>query len=294
MYRTAVISDEISQDLTVACQLANQYKLDGLEIRSVEEKNPFAMTGEDVKRIRDITTAHGLKICSVAPPFFKCDMDDPAAIKAHLEGLRRCGEAAHVWGTDLVRGFTFWRLPNPKERLEAIAEQYAAVIRIAEEEGIRIAIESEPSVNTENMQLLYDFLKLLDSPRVGALFDAGNEASDIHCPPAYPVGYELLKPYLFHVHVKDTKTSPEGKEFYTPALMGEGDVDYHGLIQRLKKDGYDGWVSIETHYRMHKASFEDGELALPQGGSFSQGGYEATEAYLKILKDQYRWQEALS
>lgn len=294
MYRTAVISDEISQDLTVACRLANQYGLDGLEIRSVEEKNPFEMGREDVQRIRQITEAHGLKICSVAPPFFKCHMEDTAAVQAHLEGLRRCGEAAHRWGTDLVRGFTFWRLPNPKEKLEAIAEAYAAVIRIAREEDIRIAIESEPSVNTENMQLLHDFLQLVDSPRIGALFDAGNEAADIHCPPAYPVGYELLKSWLFHVHVKDTKSSPAGQEFYTPALMGEGDVDYHGLLHQLKADNYSGWVSVETHYRMHKASFAEGKLALPQGGSFSQGGYEATEAYLKILKEQYHWQEALS
>ena len=69
-------------------------------------------------------------------------------------------------------------------------------------------------------------------------------------------------------------------------------MDYHGLFDRLKQDGYHGWVSVETHYRIHRASFAEKELSLPQGSVFSNGGYEATEAYFKILRDSYGWQEA--
>ena len=44
MYKTAVITDEISQDLRVATALVREYGLNGLEIRSVGEKNPFQMS----------------------------------------------------------------------------------------------------------------------------------------------------------------------------------------------------------------------------------------------------------
>lgn len=292
MYKTAVICDEVSQDLRTACELACRYKLDGMEIRTVNEKNPFQMNREDYKYVRSVCDDAGLKICAVGAPLFKCNLDSAEEYESHLEGLRRSAEAAHVWGTDIVRGFTFWHVDNPASRFGEIAEKYQKAIRIAEENDIRIVIESEPSVNTMNMGMLYDFLRLLSSDRVAALFDAGNEATDVNCPAPYPCGYELLKPYIKHVHLKDTRASKNGTEFFEPAMIGEGDVDYQGLISRLKADDYDGWVSVETHWRLKHARFTDEELARPGGSSFSEGGYESTEAYLKALRDIFKWQEA--
>lgn len=292
MYKTAVICDEISQDLNVACRLANEYKLDGMEIRTVNEKNPFQMNKEDYRYVRSVCDDAGLQICAVGAPFFKCDIDSREEYEAHLEGLKRCAEAAHVWGTKLIRGFTFWKVPDPASRFEEIAEKYQRAIRIAEESDVNIVIESEPSVNTENMGMLYDFLQLLSSDRVAALYDAGNEATDPNCPAPYPFGYEKLKPYIRHIHLKDTLSSRTNGGWYEPAMIGEGSVDYHGLIERLKKDGYSGWVSVETHYRIKRAAFTDQELARPGGSAFSDGGYEATEAYFKALRDTFKWQEA--
>ena len=39
--KTGIITDEVSQDLSAALKLAKDYRLDAVEIRSVEEKNPF-------------------------------------------------------------------------------------------------------------------------------------------------------------------------------------------------------------------------------------------------------------
>ncbi len=287
MYKTAVISDEISQDLPTAAALAVKYGLDGLEIRSVNERNPFQMTEEDFVYVKKVCDEYGLAICGIGAPLFKCTLGNEEEYKAHLEGLERCIKAAKLWGTDIIRGFTFWR-EEPREGLfEEIAAKFVPVIAMAEENDITIVLESEPSVNTDNMRSLYDFITLLGSERVQALLDPGNEVSDPACPPPYPVGYELLKPYLKHIHLKDALVTKAGS-FYEPALIGQGDVDYHGLIERLKADGYDGWVSVETHYRMKK-SFDEEQLSRPQGSSFSDGGYEATSAYLDILRDEFDW-----
>lgn len=288
MYKTAVICDEISQDLTVAAGLAARYGLNGLEIRSVNERNPFQMTKEDFRFVRQVCDDHGLAICAVGSPLFKCRLDSETEYRQHLDGLARCIEAAHAWGTDIIRGFTFWKNGEGEACFPRIADRYARAIDLARDGGITIVIESEPSVCTENMAMLHTFLTQLGSDRVAALFDPGNEVSDPACPPPYPDGYELLKPYIRHVHLKDAK-STTGRDFYEPALMGRGDVDFHGLLRRLKADGYDGWVSIETHYRMKRAAFSESELATPQGSGFSDGGYEATQAYLDILRDEYDW-----
>jgi len=288
MYKTAVISDEISQDLVVAAKLAVQYGLDGLEIRSVNERNPFQMTKEDYRFVRDVCDDHGLAVCAVGSPMFKCDLDSEEEYNQHLDGFARCIEAAKLWGTDIIRGFTFWKTGEGEKCYPRIIDRFEKAIRMAEDAGITIAIESEPSVNTENMTMLHAFLTKLDSPAVAALLDPGNEVSDWRCPPPYPDGYELLKPWIRHIHLKDTKRH-EGREFYEPALIGRGSVDFHGLLRRLVADDYSGWVSIETHYRIKRAAFNEEELAKPQGSSFSEGGYEATVAYLDILRDEYDW-----
>lgn len=288
MYKTAVISDEISQDLETAAGLAVKFGLDALEIRSVNERNPFQMSREDVRYIKSVCDDHGLAICAVGSPLFKCSLDDEQEYEEHLAGLGRCIDAAQLWGTKLIRGFTFWKEGHTADAFPRIADKFQRAIRMAEENDITIVIESEPSVCTVNMQMLHDFLTMLGSERVAALWDPGNEVSDPNTPPPYPVGYELLKPWIRHVHLKDAKATTD-RDFYEPALIGQGDVDFHGALKRLKADGYDGYVSIETHYRMKKAAFAESELARPQGSSFSDGGYEATAAYLEILRDEYDW-----
>lgn len=285
MYRTAVITDEISQDLETAAKMAVSFGLQGLEIRSVEGKNPFEMDKALVRKICKVADAYNLSICAVAAPLFKCDIEDTATYKAHLEGAERCIEAAYVWNARILRGFTFWNRNNGETDFKRIVELYHPVIEMAERAGICIALESEPSVITCNMELLDHFLQFLNHPCVGALFDPGNEVCSFSNDSPYPVGYERLKGKIFHIHVKDMKRG------FVPAMLGQGDVDFKGLFQRLKTDGYSGYVSVETHYRLSGQQLNDALLVKPQGGAFSEGGYEATEAYLKQLGDVYKWME---
>ena len=67
MYKTAVITDEISQDLRIAAALAREYHLDALEIRSVNERNPFQMTRQDAGDIKRIADDHGLPSAALPP-----------------------------------------------------------------------------------------------------------------------------------------------------------------------------------------------------------------------------------
>ena len=107
-FKTSVITDEIDQDFEKACDLACEFALDAVEIRSVYERGPFEFTDDDLRRMKEILSKKGLKVCAISSPFFKCKMNDHDEIKNHLEGLRRCIAIADELGTDLIRGFTFW------------------------------------------------------------------------------------------------------------------------------------------------------------------------------------------
>lgn len=286
MYKTAIITDEISQSLPEAVTLMRQYRLDAMEIRSVNERNPFQMTKEDIREIKRISDAEALPVCCVASPLFKCFIDDLPTYRAHVESFRRMLDTMALWNVSLIRGFPFLNVHDQGARMPEAAERFQPVIRAAEDAGVTIVIESEPSVYTANIRDLVAFLKRLDTPVVRALFDAGNEIVDPDAPPPYPDGYRLIKPYLRHVHVKDILRAPGA---FVPAMLGEGSVDYRGIVDALKRD-YDGYVSVETHYRVH-AGVSDEDLLHPQGSSFSAGGYEASHRYLDALSNVYRWQE---
>ena len=286
MYKTAVITDEISQDLRVAAGLAKAYHLDAIEIRSVNERNPFQMSLEDAREIKRVADDHGLGICCVASPLYKISSADHAARKEHLDALRRCAELMHLWGTKLIRGFAFMREGPGEPDLKEAADAYEIPLRIAREADLTFVIESEPSVRTGNIRLLERFLHLVSDPRVMALYDPGNEASDHTAPPAYPNGYEHIRKWIRHVHIKDIKGSVNA---FSPALIGEGSVDFDLLIPRLKTD-YDGFCSIETHFRF-KDSLSQEDIVHPQGSSFSRGGVEATKAYLDRLDKRWHWRE---
>ena len=285
MYKTSVITDEISQDLKVAAQMAREYGLDGLEIRSVNEKNPFQMNKEDTKFVKQVADDYGLAICAVSSPMYKCDFADLATRKLHEETFRRMMDTMHEWGTTRIRTFDFFNMHDGGAHQDEIAELYHKLADVAEDAGVTMLLESEPSVNSVNIRLLVDFLKKVNRKSVQAVYDPGNEVADVNAPWPYPAGYELLKPYLKHVHVKDLRRGTE----MTPVPLGEGDVDFHGVFAALKRDGYDGWVSLETHYRIKRMSDED--LVRPQGSSFSEGGYEASRLYLDRLRDVYHWME---
>jgi L-ribulose-5-phosphate 3-epimerase len=278
MFKKAVISDEISQDFAIAVQLACKYGLDGIEIRSVWEKGPHELDKQDIAVIKRILRESGLQVSAVSSPFYKCDMDNMAEIQEHLEILKRCMELAHELGTSLIRGFTFWRKGSFEDNLSKIVSRFEKPVEMLRAEALTLALEFDPSTSATNAGKLVKVLKSVDSPQVRALWDPGNDIYDPDHEIPYPDGYEIIKPFMVHMHLKDAAKQPDGKILAMP--VGEGQVDYETQFKELEASGYKGYVVLETHFRP-KHDISGDLLALPKGSAFSYGGYEATEDSLK-------------
>jgi sugar phosphate isomerase/epimerase len=62
----------------------------------------------------------------------------------------------------------------------------------------------------------------------------------------YPDGFEHVRPYIRHVHFKDARTNPTtGKREW----LLDGIIDWRSAFRDLQHDGFDGFISIETHFR---------------------------------------------
>lgn len=277
MFKKGVITDEISQDFKVAVDLATEFKLDGVEVRSVNDKGPHELDDNDIKNIKSILRDSDLEVCGISSPFYKCSIDDEAQIKEHIEILKRSIELAHRLDTKIVRGFTFWANGSFEDNFDRIISQFEEPLKIIEKEDIMLALEFDPGVFTTNARKLVKVIEAIDSPYVRALWDPGNDIYEPDGETPYPDGYELIKPYMVHMHLKDAIRNVDKGAAGVP--IGKGQVDYIGQFKELINSGYNGYVVLETHYRP-KHQIDEDLLALPKGEDFSHLGYEATKECL--------------
>lgn len=275
MFRRAVITDEISQDFDVAVNLAKEFGLDGVEVRTAWDVRIDRMTVGQLERVRETASNSGLAVSSLASPVFKCAMDDAGEVAEHLDILKRCVDAAYALDTRLVRAFTFWRVEEPSTRVAEIAEHFAEALRILEGTDITLIIENEHTCNVATSTEIVDALTRIGSDKVRALWDPCNAywSGEIS---AVGAGYDRVKPFISHVHIKDATPLGDG---HTATVLGSGEVGVKSQLQALLTDRYSGYVSLETHYRVHGAL--DLELVKRPGGSaFSAGGEEGTRQCL--------------
>jgi len=74
----------------------------------------------------------------------------------------------------------------------------------------------------------------------------------------YPDGYELIKDYIVHIHVKDGIVDLPNLTFsFCPP--GKGQVKtYPEILRALERDKYQGILSLETEYVPERGTKEDG------------------------------------
>ena len=279
-FKLSVITDEVSQDLETVARFADRFKLDGLEIRSVWRRNPQNLLDkkDDIKRI---LRKYDLDVSAIASPFFKADIDSNDEYEEHLDILRNCIQLAQTLDTNIIRGFTFWRKDNLDEYTEKIIENFQKPLQIIESEGVILGIENEPSTFVGNGQELAYFLDRLGSKRVKGVWDPGNDMWDQSCETPYPDGYSYVSDKIVHVHIKDgVRQGSEGRP--ECVAFGEGEVGFSGQFRALKKDGYEGYLSLETHWRPRQQLSED-LIAEPGGEEFSRLGEYASETCMRNL-----------
>ena len=286
MFKLAVISDEVSQDFQTVVDVAVEYKLDGVEIRSAWDKPPQDLDNNDMAKMKGILNKAGIEVAGIASPFFKCDIDNEQERREHLEILKRCVKIAQFFGTKIVRGFTFWNTGQTEAVWDRILEYYREPVKIVENEGIFIGVENESTTSVATAKLAEKFLADVDSPNVRAIWDAANEAHAENGETPYPDAFNRIKAKMIHCHAKDAAPDDDGKMESVP--VGTGIIDWKGQIKELLDSNYNGYLSLETHWRPKKA-LSEALVNQPGGSAFSEAGEEASRVCLDnifgILKE---------
>ena len=257
--RLAAITDEFSPDLDVALDAMKSVGMTGVELRTIGGRNVVELSDDDVKRSVAAARAREMEIVSIASPILKCVLPDGPPVEDRFQQdvfgspftfddqpriTKRVFEITRLTGARIVRVFSYWRTVDPSRCEERIAAALSALAEEASIHGVTIGLENEYACNVGTAGESAQLLKRLPHRNLQLIWDPANAFILGDTP--YPDGYRLLpSDRVLHVHVKDCVVR-DGHAVWGP--IGDMGIDWGGQIGALQDAGYQGWLSLETHW----------------------------------------------
>lgn len=272
------ITDEATQEPREFITLAKKYNISAIELRSVNNKNVAEMPFSEVKLLNSILRNNGIKVCCLDSFVFKSDLFGD--FERELDKLKIALQNADILGSNNIRIFSFLRRETPEKYFNEVAERLTRAGELCKGTNITLSLENCRRTMTCTAFELKKYLDVLDNNVFSALWDPANSLfSEMDLDPV-GYGYELIKDKITHIHVKDPYINTNHNKY---VALGQGCMDWYGQLKKLKFDLYNGYISLETHWRPNKEMMIK-EFDLPGGECFSKNGYEATERDLKYIK----------
>jgi L-ribulose-5-phosphate 3-epimerase len=258
-FRTGAITDEFSPDLEIATSRMAEIGLTGAEVRMLFGKNVIDLTDSELDSAQSICAARNLEIMSVASPLLKCVLEGGPAVDPRFQQdsfasrhtyadqprlSARAFEIARKLGARIVRVFSYWRTVEPEKCFDPVVSALRELAVRAAKEDLIVGLENEFACNIATASETARVLAALDHPNLKVVWDPANCYISGENP--YPDGYAKLPPArIAHVHAKDCYADGR-RPVWAP--LGEGAIDWKGQIAALERDGYKGWINLETHW----------------------------------------------
>lgn len=260
--------------LEVACWPAGKAERRYAGVSHIDAERVLA-DDEYARHVKDYVEKKGMSISSLA--FYPNTMDpNPAKRAAATEHLKALIKASNKLGVGMVTTFIGRdQHKTVEENIELFREIWPALIRLAEDNNVKVAIENCPMLfgadqwpggqNLMCTPALYRRLfEIIPSKNFGLNFD-----------PSHYVWQQLdyiktiyeFKDRIFHIHFKDIKLYPERLaecgvlayplDYMSPKIPGLGDVDWAAFISALNDIRFNGCAVIEVEDKAFESCRED-------------------------------------
>lgn len=227
-----------------------------------------------VEYIKNYCKNKGVEISSLA--FYPNTMDgDLEKREAAIEHLKKLIVASNKLGIGMVTTFIGRdQTKTVEENLELFKEIWPPIIKLAEENKVKVAIENCPMLfgpdqwpGGQNLattpKIWRKLFEIIPSDYFGLNYDPSHFVWQMidYIKPIYE-----FKDKIFHVHYKDIKLFEDKLndvgimayplEFMSPKLPGLGDVDWGKYVSALTDIRYDGYTCIEIEDKAFEGSKE--------------------------------------
>lgn len=186
---------------------------------------------------------------------------NPLQDEETADSLRRAIDAAHLFGADIVAGFTGAISGKPvPESMPAMREFWGPVAKQAEDKGVRIAWENcemrgnweSPTVNIAHAPTAWEMIfNELTSDALGLEWEPCHQMASLVDP--IP-NLRKWMPKVFHLHGKDATIAWDvirekgirgGEPYIWHRTPGFGDTNWSDVITILRQHNFKGAIDIE-------------------------------------------------
>ena len=244
MIRLSAFSDEISPDLDEQIAALQREGIRYLDLRSMWNINVLDLSDAQIRQIKQALDTQGIGVAAIGSPLGKTAIDSP--FEATIQKLERAISVAQAFGTPFIRIFSFYPPANAQGTSASLDAQRDEVMRRLHEmieragaAGVTLLHENEKDIYGDTIARCVDLMRSCEDEHFRVAFDPANFIQCGQIP--YPDAYEVLRPWLAYVHVKDALADG------SVAAAGEGAGRWPDLLGRLREDGYDGFLSLEPH-----------------------------------------------
>lgn len=241
MITISAFADEIGPDLKLQMDTCEAHGVRHIDVRGIDGVNvssmALAQAGEYSRRMRD----RGFAVPCIGSPLGKITMDDD--FDAHLELLRHTCEVAGVFGTNLIRMFSFYPSEGRDiaDQRDAVMDRLAAMVSVAASAGCVLLHENEKRIYGATPDAVKDIFATIRSESLKGIFDPANYVEEGVAP--YDDGWQAgLAELTYYFHVKDKSTA---RDCCVPA--GTGDGQFAQIFADMKQRGWSGTATLEPH-----------------------------------------------
>lgn len=270
-------ADEIHRDIEVQVRLLKELGITYLELRSANGKNISEFTLEEAKALKNYLSDNQIKVSAIGSPVGKIQITDD--FEPHFETYKRIVEIAKIMETPYIRIFSFF-MPEGEEIDQYKDEVFARMERFVEyakAQNVILLHENEKDIYGDMAMRCLDLLKRFYGDHFKCIFDFANF---VQCKQDTLEAYEMLKPYIEYIHIKDALLADAR---VTPA--GEGDGKVKEILQKLDDKNYSGFLSLEPHLAEFDALKSLEKNADKRALTDGEAAYTiAYQALIKLLK----------
>jgi L-ribulose-5-phosphate 3-epimerase len=255
-FKLGVTTDEIAPDLETALRFLNEFGLQWAEIRNLWGKYVTDLPLEDIRKARRLLDESKVRLSVLDTALYKCALPGLKTARPTRDDypyeqqdalLGRALERAELLGTRFIRIFSFWRTEDVEAGWPRMVELLNRCAERARAAGCVLLVENINGGLVETSAESAGLLASVTSPALGLAWDPNNAFCAPEIP--FPDGYALLdKKRIHHIHLRDARhNATTGKCDWMPT--GKGEIDNLGLLRTLLKEGYQGTLTLETHYQ---------------------------------------------
>lgn len=192
---------------------------------------------DDLKRVAE---ANGIEIGNLATYVgVGFASDDQAVQEAALAEVKHTINLATFFGSRSIRVFRPNSEIDDPAKIDHIVPWLQQAAAYAAEKGVTMGFENHGGPLCGNPDHCRDLCAKVGSPHFGVVYDPCNlmgSGTD------YRAAFETMRDHMAHIHFKDGLVDENG---FRRVMLGEGQIDFHWIIEQLDADGYDGHIALE-------------------------------------------------